>query len=87
MKREHPSWGARKIRERLLPPVLGYSYARPKAPSMRFWIVMDWWSAAAACVVALKGTALSLGQRPNELWCTDYKGEFLLGESCNTAIR
>lgn len=24
-------------------------------------------------------TALSQGQRPNELWCTDYKGEFLLG--------
>jgi putative transposase len=23
-------------------------------------------------------TALSVGQRPNELWCTDYKGEFLL---------
>jgi integrase-like protein len=22
---------------------------------------------------------LSLGQKPNELWCTDYKGEFLLG--------
>jgi len=39
-----------------------------------------------ACIPALcfrsqsrKGTALSLGQRPNELWCTDYKGEFLLG--------
>jgi transposase InsO family protein len=26
-----------------------------------------------------QGTALSLGQRPNELCCTDYKGEFLLG--------
>jgi putative transposase len=26
-----------------------------------------------------QGTALSLGQWPNELWCTDYKGEFLLG--------
>jgi transposase InsO family protein len=26
-----------------------------------------------------QGTALSLGQHPNELWCTDYKGEFLLG--------
>ena len=26
-----------------------------------------------------RGTPLSLGQRPNELWCTDYKGEFLLG--------
>jgi len=26
-----------------------------------------------------QGTTLSLGQQPNELWCTDYKGEFLLG--------
>jgi len=25
------------------------------------------------------GTALLSGQRPNELWCTDYEGEFLLG--------
>ncbi len=22
---------------------------------------------------------MSLGQRPNDVWCTDYKGEFLLG--------
>ena len=27
-----------------------------------------------------EGTTLSLGQKPNELWCTDYKGEFLLGD-------
>jgi hypothetical protein len=33
-----------------------------------------------------KGTVLSLGQWPNELWCTDYKGEFLL-ETTSTAIR
>jgi transposase InsO family protein len=26
-----------------------------------------------------QGTGLSLGQQPNDLWCTDYKGEFLLG--------
>ncbi len=26
-----------------------------------------------------EGTLLSLGQEPNDLWCTDYKGEFLLG--------
>ncbi len=26
-----------------------------------------------------QGTPLSLGQKPNQLWCTDYKGEFLLG--------
>jgi transposase InsO family protein len=25
------------------------------------------------------GTALSLGQAPNDLWCADYKGEFRLG--------
>jgi len=47
---------------------------------MRCWIVMVWWSAAAARGgMHAQGTALSLGQRPNELWCTDYKGEFLLG--------
>jgi hypothetical protein len=26
-----------------------------------------------------QGTLLSRGQTPYELWCTDYKGEFLLG--------
>ena len=26
-----------------------------------------------------QGTPLSLGQRPRELWCTDYQGESLLG--------
>ena len=26
-----------------------------------------------------QGTALSFGKNPNELWCTDFKGEFLLG--------
>src|ERR1700740_1918468 len=26
-----------------------------------------------------QGTPLSLGERPNALWCADYKGEFLLG--------
>jgi transposase InsO family protein len=46
---------------------------------MRCWIAIAWWSVAAARVVALQGTALSLGQKPNQLWCTDYKGEFLLG--------
>jgi transposase InsO family protein len=27
------------------------------------------------------GTALSLGQMPNDLWCVDYKGEFRMGNS------
>ena len=27
-----------------------------------------------------QGTPLSAGLQPNELWCTDYKGEFQLGD-------
>jgi putative transposase len=27
-----------------------------------------------------EGTPLSQGQQPNALWCTDYKGEFMLGD-------
>lgn len=26
-----------------------------------------------------QGTPLSPGKNPNELWCADYKGEFLMG--------
>lgn len=26
-----------------------------------------------------QGTALSYGNKPNELWCADYKGEFMMG--------
>jgi transposase InsO family protein len=27
-----------------------------------------------------QGTPLSEGLAPNDLWCTDYKGEFMLGD-------
>src|SRR2546430_9424052 len=27
-----------------------------------------------------EGTSLSAGLAPNALWCTDYKGEFMLGD-------
>ena len=47
--------------------------------------VTDLSSAAAAFVIAPRELSLSLGQRPNELWCTDYKGEFLLGKLPATA--
>jgi transposase len=51
VKREYTSWGARKIRERLLRRFTG-SPSPPRAPSMPCSIVMDWLSAAVACVVA-----------------------------------
>ena len=78
MKREHPSWGARKIRERFAAPVLWYSYSGQKhhpCGAGSYGLV----ERRGRLRRRAQGTALSLGQRPNELWCTDYKGEFLLG--------
>ena len=78
VKREHPSWGARKIRERL---VRRFSDIKIPAKST-IHAVLDRYGLVERRGRARRhaqGTALSLGQRPNELWCTDYKGEFLLG--------
>jgi len=53
VKREHSSWGARKIRERLMRRFSGIPVPA-KVPSMRCWIATAWSSAAVACVVAHK---------------------------------
>jgi putative transposase len=78
MKREHPSWGARKIRERLLRRFSGI----PIPAKSTVHAVLDGHGLVerrARVRRRVQGTSLSLGQRPNDLWCTDYKGEFLLG--------
>ena len=78
VKREHPSWGARKIRERLLRRFSGI----PIPAKSTIHAVLDRHGLVerrGRVRRRAQGTALSLGQRPNELWCTDYKGEFLLG--------
>ena len=78
MKREHPSWGARKIRERLLRRFSGI----PMPAKSTVHAVLDRHGLVerrGRLRRRAQGTTLSLGQRPNELWCTDYKGEFLLG--------
>jgi putative transposase len=54
VKREHPSWGARKIRERLIRRFPG-APVPAKSTIHAGWIAMAWWSAAAVCVVAPKG--------------------------------
>jgi len=78
VKHENPSWGARKIRERLLRRFSGI----PIRAKSTIHAVRD------RCGLVerrgrvrrrAQGTALSLGQQPDELWCTNYKGEFLLG--------
>ena len=78
VKREHPSWGARKIRERLLRRFSGI----PMPAKSTIHAVLDRYGLVerrGRMRRRAHGTPLSLGQRPNELWCTDYKGEFLLG--------
>ena len=79
LKQDKPHWGARKIREKLLRRFA----SEVKVPAQStIHAVLD----RHGLVKRMRhrrgraeGTALSLGQQPNELWCTDYKGEFLLG--------
>jgi transposase InsO family protein len=78
VKREHTSWGARKIRERLI----GRFSAIPIPAKSTIHAVLDRYGLVerrGRVRHRAPGTALSLGQKPNELWCTDYTGEFLLG--------
>src|SRR6202522_2136236 len=78
VKREHSSWGARKIRERL---IRRFSDIQIPAKSTIQAVLArhGLFERRGRLRCRAQGTALSLGQRPNELWCTDYKGEFLLG--------
>jgi transposase InsO family protein len=79
MKRNKPHWGARKIREKLL----RQWDASVKVPAKStIHAVLDRNGLVKRSRRKhghAEGTLLSQGQEPNELWCTDYKGEFLLG--------
>lgn len=79
IKREHPSWGAPKIRDKL---VRMYPMVKPPAVST-VHAVLD----RHGLVRRRKrrrhkaqGTELTAAHRPNGLWCADYKGEFMLGD-------
>jgi len=79
VKKEHPSWGAPKIREKLrrlhsdiqLPAI-----STVHAVLDRHGLV----SRRRRRRYKAEGTELSAPQRPNELWCADYKGEFMLAD-------
>lgn len=77
-KKEKPSWGARKIRERLIRK-LPHEVRVPAISTI--YAILD----RHGLVVKNKGkrnraqrTALSDGKEPNALWCTDFKSEFQL---------
>jgi len=79
LRKEHPTWGAPKIREKIrrrysdihLPAVstvhavLDRNGLVPRGRRRRHHA---------------QGTTLSKPTRPNDLWCADYKGEFMLAD-------
>jgi transposase InsO family protein len=78
LRTEHPSWGAAKIREKLL-----RAFPMVPAPAKStVHAVLD----RNGLVERRKrrrhkpqGTSLTDPASPNQLWCADFKGEFMLG--------
>ena len=80
-KKGKPHWGARKIRELLVRRLAGDVRIPAKstvhAVLDRHGLVKR---AKQRRRQKAKGTPLSVGAAPNDLWCTDFKGEFRLGD-------
>ena len=77
LKKDYPHWGAPKIRERLrrcYPDVHCPAISTVHAVLDRHGLVKR----RKRRRHKAKGTALSRPSQPNELWCADYKGEFML---------
>ena len=77
IKRAFPSWGAPKIRERLRRHIVGVrcpAISTVHAVLDRRGLVMR----RRRRRYRAEGTALSQPTQPNDLWCADYKGEFML---------
>ena len=78
IKQDHATWGAPKIREKLLKQ---FPRISPPAKST-IHAVLDRNGLVKRRKrrrYKAKGTGLTDAQSPNELWCADYKGEFRLG--------
>jgi putative transposase len=79
LKKQKPYWGAPKIRELL---VRKFPNLRPPAIST-VHAVLDR-HGLVNCRKRRKskaqGTALSTSKNPNDLWCADFKGEFMLAD-------
>jgi flagellin-like hook-associated protein FlgL len=78
IKKEYPSWGAPKIREKLLrlfPDIQHPATSTVHVVLDRHGLV----SRRKGRRYKAQGTELSTPGKPNQLWCCDYKGEFMLG--------
>jgi putative transposase len=78
-KQERPHWGAPKIRERLArlyPDVHTPAISTVHAVLDRHGLVKRRGRRRNKAA----GTPLSTSDQPNDLWCADYKGEFMLAD-------
>ena len=78
IKKEHPSWGAPKIRDKL---IRAFPMIQPPAKST-VHAVLDRHGLVKRRKkrrYKAQGTVLRESHHPNGLWCADYKGEFKLG--------
>lgn len=78
-KREKPTWGAPKLRELFL-----RKHQNIKAPAIStIHALLDRSGLVKTRknreVFKASGTYLSVPTNPNDLWCTDYKGQFSMG--------
>jgi putative transposase len=78
IKREHPTWGAPKIREKL---IREYPMIQPPAKSTIHAILdrNNLVKRRKRRRYRAEGTPLKDAKSPNALWCADYKGEFMMG--------
>ena len=79
LKQEHPSWGAPKIRERLR-----RKHSDVHCPAIStVHAILDRHGLVKRRrrrIYKPEGTPLSRPYSPNDLWCADYKGEFMLAD-------
>jgi putative transposase len=78
LKQEYPSWGAPKIRDKL---IKRFPAVKPPAVST-IHAILDRHGLVKSRKrrrYKAQGTPLSKANSPNQLWCADYKGEFRLG--------
>ncbi len=78
LKKDKPSWGAPKIREKLIrkfPDIKPPAISTVHAVLDRNGLVTK----RGRKRNRAEGTTLSLAVNPNDLWCADYKGQFMLG--------
>src|SRR5437899_3154106 len=79
LKAEKPHWGARKIRELLVRRLDGDIRIPAKSTIHAVLDRHGLVKRSGGPRHRARGTPLSAGTGPNDLWCADFKGEFKLG--------